>query len=113
MSVRKTLLMSAAAALLAGTIAARPATAQDSRAAQSVMFSTDELDNLLAPVALYPDAILAQLLIAATFPDQIELAARYVRAKGTRDIDDQPWDVSVKSIAHYPPVLNMLADRPD
>ncbi|HYV98988.1 MAG TPA: DUF3300 domain-containing protein [Gemmatimonadaceae bacterium] len=77
------------------------------------VFTTEQLDNLVAPIALYPDPILAQVLIAATFPDQLDIAARYVRANGTRGIDEQNWDVSVKAVAHYPPVLNMLADRDD
>jgi hypothetical protein len=115
MSVRTTVLVGAA--VLAGiSTSALAAPPQDSRAAyeeQAAYFTSQELENLLAPIALYPDAILAQVLIAATFPEQIEFAARHVRARGTRDIDDQPWDVSVKAVAHYPPVLNMLADRPD
>lgn len=112
MLVRK--MMFAGALAFAGTVAPRFAMSQDYRASTtSVAFSTEELDNLLAPIALYPDAILAQVLVAATFPDQLDVAARFVRSRGTRDIDDQPWDVSVKSVAHYPPVLNMLADRPD
>src|SRR3979411_1799995 len=40
-------------------------------------FSPEQLDNLLSPVALYPDPLLAQLLVAATFPDQVEEAARW------------------------------------
>jgi hypothetical protein len=104
---------------LVAALAAAPVVAQDPAVLQpqgadvSALYTVDELDNLLAPVALYPDPILAQLLVAATFPDQIALAARYVRTYGTEGIDDQAWDVSVKSIAHYEPVLNMLADRPD
>ncbi len=47
-------------------------------------FSPDQLDNLLAPVALYPDPLLAQVLLAATFPDQIDEAARFCRAAPTR-----------------------------
>jgi hypothetical protein len=80
---------------------------------QVAPFTDQELDNLVAPVALYPDPILAQVLVAATFPDQVEFAARYVRSNGTRGIDDQPWDISVKAVAHYLPVLNMLAERVD
>ena len=76
-------------------------------------YSADQLDNLLGPVALYPDALLAQVLVAATFPDQVEEAARYVRANGTSGIDDQSWDVSVKAVAHYPSALNMMADKSD
>ena len=76
-------------------------------------YSADQLDNLVGPIALYPDALLAQVLVAATFPDQIEEAARFVRANGTSDIDDQSWDVSVKAVAHYPSALNMMADKSD
>lgn len=77
-------------------------------------FPPDQLDNLLAPVALYPDPLLAQVLPAATFPDQIDEAARFARAGANPDaIDVQPWDVSVKAVAHYPSVLYMMADRLD
>jgi hypothetical protein len=77
------------------------------------LFSAEELDNLVAPVALYPDAILAQVFVAATFADQVDIAARHVRMFGTGSIDVQPWDLSVKAVAWYPPVLNMLAERGD
>ncbi len=77
-------------------------------------FSPDQLDNLLAPVALYPDPLLAQVLVAATFPDQIDGAARFVRDDANPDdIDGQAWDVSVKAVAHYPEVLDMMADKLD
>jgi hypothetical protein len=76
-------------------------------------FSPEQLDNLLSPVALYPDPLLAQLLVAATFPDQVEEAARWVRGNGQSGVDDQNWDVSVKAVAHYPTVIEMLADKID
>jgi Protein of unknown function (DUF3300) len=76
-------------------------------------FSPDQLDNLLSPIALYPDPLLAQVLVAATFPDQVEEAARYVRASGTNGVDDQNWDVSVRAVAHYPTVVEMMADKID
>src|SRR5688572_11726510 len=98
---------------LASVAPLNTAAAQERMYDPQVAYSAEQLDNLVAPIALYPDPILAQALIAATFPDQIQLAARHVRAHGTRNIDEQPWDVSVKSIAHYPPVLNLLADRED
>ncbi len=80
----------------------------------SVSFTSDQLENLLAPIALYPDPLLAQVLLAATFPDQIDEAARAVRAYGPRyDIDDTDWDTSVKAVAHYPTVLSMMADKID
>ncbi len=88
--------------------------AQDPRGdRQTVTYTGEELDNLVAPVALYPDALLAQILVAATFPEQVEIASQYVRERGTRGIDDQGWDLSVKAVAHYPPVLNMLANDGD
>jgi hypothetical protein len=77
-------------------------------------FSPDQLDNLLAPIALYPDPLLAQVLLAATFPDQIDEAARFVRANSDpNSIDSESWDVSVQSVAHYPTVLYMMADKLD
>jgi hypothetical protein len=78
------------------------------------VFSPEQLDNLLAPIALYPDPLLAQVLLAATFPDQIDEAARFLRASSDpNSIDSEPWDVSVKSVAHYPTVLYMMADKLD
>jgi hypothetical protein len=79
-----------------------------------VQFTREQLENLVAPIALYPDPLLAQVLLAATFPDQIDEAAREVRAYGAgTNIDDAPWDVSVKAVAHYPTVLSMMADKLD
>ena len=94
------------------SIAAQYPSDQSAPQAQE-LFTVDELDNLLAPIALYPDPILAQVFVAATYPEQIALAARYVRLYGDRDIDNQGWDGSVKAVARYLPVLNMLAERED
>lgn len=78
------------------------------------LFTPDELDDLLAPIALYPDPLIAQILPAATFIDQIDEATRYVRQYGnSARIDDKPWDVSVKAIAHYPTVLFMMDQKYD
>ena len=79
----------------------------------SQRFSASQLDNLAGPVALYPDALLAQVLVASTFPDQIQDAADFVKAYGTDSVDVQSWDVSVKAVAHYPSVLNTMADKID
>ena len=86
---------------------------QDQSSADFEPYAPEQLDNLLAPVALYPDPLLAQVLVAATFPDQIQDAAQWVRFNNPNYIDDQPWDVSVKAVAHYPTVLSMLNDRID
>ncbi len=102
---------------LASLVQASPATGQESRPSYEYQdderYSEQELDNLVGSIALYPDALLAQVLVASTFPDQVDEAARFVRANGTSDIDDQPWDVSVKAVAHYPSALNMMADKGD
>ena len=76
--------------------------------------SPQQLENLLAPVALYPDPLLAQILLAATFVDQVRDAAGWMhRYNDPYGVDSQPWDVSVKAVAHYPSVLFMLAERVD
>ena len=78
-----------------------------------IPYSPEQLDNLLAAIALYPDPLLAQVLPAATFTDEIDEAARYVRAYGENGVDDQPWDISVRSVAHYPEVLYMMDEKLD
>lgn len=78
------------------------------------LYSAEELDDLLAPIALYPDPLIAQILPAATFVDQIDDAARYVRQYGrAARIEYQPWDVSVKAVAHYPNLLFMMDKKYD
>lgn len=95
----------------ASTYPVVPTTSQETPEA---LFSAAQLDNLVAPIALYPDPLLAQVVVAATFPDQIDEAARFLRAgASSRAIDTQPWDVSVKAVAHYPTVLYMMADSLD
>jgi len=119
----KTFLIAIPAALLVLGLAAGQTARADSdgyaspggvEQANDALFTAEELDDLLAPIALYPDPLLAQILPAATFADQIDLAARYVRQYGqAARIDDQPWDVSVKAVAHYPDVLFMMDQRYD
>ena len=73
------------------------------------------MDNLLAPIALYPDPLLAQVFPASTFVDQVEQAARYLRGNNNQvtGVDNQSWDVSVRSVAHYPQVVYMMSDKLD
>jgi hypothetical protein len=104
--------MLAASIALALTMLAFSARAQDTN--YNEPFSPDQLDNLTAPIALYPDPLLAQVLVAATFPDQIDEASRFLRSDANPDdIDGQPWDVSVKAVAHYPETLALMADKLD
>ena len=80
---------------------------------QTTVFTAAELDEMFAPIALYPDPLLAQILPAATYPDQLDAASNLIATRGSSMIDAQPWDVSVKAVAHYPDVLKMMVDSPD
>ena len=78
--------------------------------------TADELQRLVAPIALYPDALVAQILSAATFPDQIAVADNWLQqnkdltgtALGTA-VNGQSWDPSVKALTQFPSVLNKMA----
>jgi hypothetical protein len=77
-------------------------------------FTDQELDELLGPIALYPDPLLAQVVPAATFVDQITEAYNLLGGKTDDNlIQQQNWDISVKSVAHYPQVLEMMATQTD
>ena len=78
--------------------------------------TADELDGVVAPIALYPDALVAQVLGAASFPDQITDASFYLRdhpnLKGDalgQAVDGQDWDPAVKALTQFPTVLDQLA----
>lgn len=76
------------------------------------LITDQELDGVLAPIALYPDPLLAELLPASTYPAEIADAAAWLRSgRDPSRIDDQNWDEAVKAIAHYPDILNMMADN--
>ncbi len=77
-------------------------------------YSARELDKLISPIALYPDPLLAQVLPASTYPDQLYDASRFTsHGKNRSRIGDQDWDVSVKAVSHYPAVLNYMVKHPD
>ena len=108
MNRRRLLGLSAVVLALGPAYAVR---AQDSKKA----FTAEQLDQLLAPVALYPDALLSQTLMAATYPLEVVEAARWSQAnpnlKGeaaVAAVKDKSWDVSVKSLAAFPQVLSMM-----
>jgi hypothetical protein len=86
------------------------------------VFSKQELDQMTAPIALYPDDLLAQMLIAATYPIEVVQAQRWVdvpenaKLKGDQLADalqPQTWDPSVKSLVPFPQVLKMMSDKLD
>jgi hypothetical protein len=83
-------------------------------------FSQQELDQMLAPIALYPDALLSQILMAATYPLEIVEAARWVSANpglrgddAVRAVAAQRWDPSVKSLVAFPQILALMDQRLD
>lgn len=83
-------------------------------------FTPEQLDQMLAPIALYPDALLSQTLMAATYPLEVVEAARWTQAnpnlKGdaaVAAVKDKSWDVSVKSLVAFPQVLSMMNNNLD
>lgn len=86
--------------------------------ASGQVLSQEQLEQLLAPVALYPDALLAQVLMASTYPLEVVEAARWRKAnpalsgKALEDaLQALRWDPSVKSLAAFPPVLEMMNEQ--
>jgi hypothetical protein len=83
-------------------------------------FTPEQLDQLLAPIALYPDALLSQTLMAATYPLEVVEAARWTQAnpnlKGdaaVQAVKTKDWDVSVKSLVAFPQTLSMMNNNLD
>ena len=84
------------------------------------VFKPEELEQLLAPIALYPDSLLAQILMASTYPLEVVQADRWAKQnkdlKGdalTAALEKQPWDPSVKSLVNFPQVLAMMSEKLD
>ena len=80
-----------------------------------MIFRQEELDQMLAPIALYPDELLVQVLMAATYPLEVVRAYRWVQANPNLSddqlaaaLEQQNWDPSVKSLANFPSVLQMM-----
>ncbi len=82
--------------------------------------TAEELGQLVAPIALYPDSLLTQIFMASTYPLEIVQADRWLKANKNltgdalaAELEKQPWDPSVKSIVNFPDVLNMMSDQLD
>jgi hypothetical protein len=97
----------------AGTPTAVPAAADGT-------FSQAQLDQMLAPIALYPDSLLSQVLMASTYPADVADAAKWSKANpqqsgdaAVRAVENQPWDPSVKSLVAFPQVLQTMGEKPD
>ena len=98
-------------------VLALPLAAQASR---SDLYTDAEIDALLAPIALYPDTVLSQVLVAATYPDEVEEAASWSRRhpqyhgqEAVEAVDDEDWHASVKALVAFPDILARMHDDPD
>ena len=82
-------------------------------------FNQGELDAMLAPIALQPDGVVSQVLIAATYPDEVAAAAQWSRANphlrgedAVRAVQNEPWDPAVKALVAFPELLARMAESP-
>ena len=116
----KTLFRNMTSRLVALLAALALALAQSGAQAQpAYSFSQQELDQMVAPIALYPDALLSQILMAATYPDEVVEAARWAGARpglsgdeAVRAAETENWDPSVKSLVAFPQVLAHMGANP-
>src|SRR5689334_22559047 len=97
----------------AGATAAAPTTAP-----AAAPLKPEELEALAAPIALYPDSLLAQVLMASTYPLEVVQADRWVKANpklkdSPAELNKQTWDPSVKSLCDFPQVLTMMSEKLD
>ena len=83
-------------------------------------FSNEQLDQMLAQIALYPDSLLSQVLMAATYPEDFAKAVAWSKAhpdaKGdsaVKMVENEPWDPSVASLVAFPETLITLGEKPD
>src|ERR1700760_3170962 len=102
--------------------AATPAQSHASQAAvpqaTAAVPTADQLYQLVAPIALFPDNLVALVLAASTFPDQVTAAMTWLQQNGTlqgaqlqQAVDQQPWDPSVKTLTTFPDVLSQMASN--
>ena len=83
------------------------------------VFTDQQLDQMLAPIALYPDALFSQVLMASTYPADVAEAAKWAKAnlgrKGddaVKAVADKPWDPSVQSLVAFPDVIAIMGEKP-
>src|SRR5262249_32624602 len=88
--------------------------------ATGTVFKPEEIEQLVAPIALYPDSLVSQILMASTYPLEVVQADRWAKAnktlKGdalTKALEAQSWDPSVKSLVNFPQVLAAMSEKLD
>jgi hypothetical protein len=83
-------------------------------------YTRQQIDQLVAPIALYPDQILSQVLMAATYPQQVVEAAQWLKEQGhgelkgdalAQALEPLPWDPSVKALTAFPQIIEMMSDH--
>lgn len=88
--------------------------------AETTEFNVEQLDALLAPIALYPDELLTQTLMASTYPLQVVAASRWLEKDNNKNLrgealakalEGENWDPSVKSLVPFPQIIAMLNDN--
>src|SRR5262245_19228129 len=104
-----------AAIVALGAAIGVPVHAQQSTTAP---LTKEQLEQLVAPIALHPDPLLSQMLMASTYPTEVVQAARWARenanlaGKALEDaVQKQPWDPSVKALTAVPQALAMMSDK--
>ena len=102
-------------ALFTGSAQTLPPDSQAAETQQTQTFTADQLTDLVAPIALYPDGLLSQVLVASTYPLEVVEAQQWLQQnptlRGTQLTDaakQQPWDPSVQALVAFPDVLNRL-----
>jgi hypothetical protein len=106
--------------LLIVLLTAPPGVIAQQQPASQQVFKPEELEQILATIALYPDPLVSQILMASTYPLEVALAERWVKQnaslKGdavTAALEKQDWDPSVKSLVAFPQVLTMMSEKLD
>jgi hypothetical protein len=114
------LVLVAQVAAVQGQSTSEPATETAVVPAPAAGFSKEQLEQIVAPIALHPDPLVAQMLMAATYPLEIVEAGRWMKANpGLKDkaleeaLKKQEWDASVKSLCGFPDVLKQMDDNLD
>ena len=112
-------MFSCALVLVLALILVAPTGASGQQETQKV-FKQEELDQMLAPIALYPDSLLTQILMASTYPLEVVQADRWTKQnkdmKGdalAKALEAQPWDPSVKSLVNFPQILQTMSEKLD
>jgi Protein of unknown function (DUF3300) len=105
-----------------GAVAQQSATPPPPPPPQSdqVLLKPEQLEALVAPIALYPDELLANVLAASTYPLEVVQADRWQKERKSlkgdalkKEVEKQPWDDSVKALASTPDVISMMSDKID